>query len=119
MHELPKKKKEKLSLTSGNGKKQKHGEEKTKCRGDRSSSKTEAFQGEGVRKDSHLSSFRLILDILCGADLGFDVLEVGQWLVDDAELLRCGRRRFGRGADHGHLPLLTNQTKRTWSPGGP
>lgn len=42
--------------------------------------------------DIYLSSFGLVLDILRRADLGFDVLEVWQWLVDDAELLGscCG-----------------------------
>lgn len=42
--------------------------------------------------ECHLSSFGLVLDILRGADLGLDVLEVRQWLVDNAELLRCGCR---------------------------
>lgn len=69
--------------------------------------------------DGYLSSFGLVLDILRRADLGFDVLEVGQRLVDDAELLwsRCGR--FGRGADHGHFPLLGNQAEGARGPGGP
>lgn len=45
-----------------------------------------------MRDECHLSSFRLVLDILCGTDLGLDVLEVRQRLVDDAELLRRGCR---------------------------
>lgn len=46
--------------------------------------------GGSVEEECHLSSFGLVLDILCGADLGLDVLEVRQWLVDDAKLLGCG-----------------------------
>lgn len=48
--------------------------------------------GEREGEDGHLSSFRLVLYILCGADLGPDVLKVGQRLVDDAELLGRGCR---------------------------
>lgn len=70
-------------------------------------------------EERHLSSFGLVLDILCWADLGLDVLEVRQWLVDDAELLGCGCRRLGWGADHGHLPLLGNQAQGAWGSGGP
>lgn len=40
-------------------------------------------------KKRHLSSFGLVLDVLRGADFGLDVLEVRQWLVDDAKLLGC------------------------------
>lgn len=54
------------------------------------SRKTENRQDE--KGDIYLSSFGLVLDIFRGANLGFDVLEVRQWLVDDAELLGscCG-----------------------------
>lgn len=72
--------------------------------------------GENVEDECHLSSFGLVLDILYGADLGLDVLEVRQWLVDDAELLGRGRRGFGWGADYGHLPVLGNQAE---GPRGP
>lgn len=77
-------------------------------------------QSLGMRKEgSHLSSFGLILYILRGSNLGFDVLKVGQRLVDDADLLGSGCGRFGRGADNGHLPLLGNQTEGAWGPRGP
>lgn len=76
---------------------------------------------EGTKEtaDGYLSSFRLVLDILRRSDLGFDVLEVGQRLVDDAELLGSRRWRFRRGADHGHFPLLGNQAEGARGPGGP
>lgn len=45
-----------------------------------------------MREERHLSSFGLVLDILYGADLGPDVLEVRHRLVDDAELLGRGCR---------------------------
>lgn len=48
--------------------------------------------GVNVGDECHLSSFRLVFDILCGTNLGLDILEVRQWLVDDAQLLRCGCR---------------------------
>lgn len=41
---------------------------------------------------SHLSTFGLVLHVVCGADLGLDVLEVGQRLVKDAELFGSGGR---------------------------
>lgn len=63
-----------------------------------------------MREEHHLSSFGLVLDILRGANLGLDVLEVRQWLIDNAKLLGCGCRRLGWGADYGHFPLLGNQT---------
>lgn len=71
-------------------------------------------------KDRHLSSPRLVLDVLRGADLGLDVLEVGQRLVDDAQLLGCGGGRLGRGAHHRHLPLVGDQAEgaRCAGPGG-
>lgn len=74
---------------------------------------------EDEKEDIYLSSFGLVLDILRRADLGFDVLEVRQRLVDDAELLGscCGRFRWG--ADHGHFPLLGNQAEGAWGSRGP
>lgn len=39
----------------------------------------------------HLSSFGLVLDVFCGANLRLDVLKIRQWLADDAQLLGCGR----------------------------
>ena len=70
-------------------------------------------------KEHHLASFWLVLDVLRGADLGLDVLEVRQRLVDDAELLGCGCRRLGWGADYGHLSLLGNQAEGARGPRGP
>lgn len=67
----------------------------------------------------HLSPFGLVLDVLRGADLGLDVLEVGQRLVDDAELLGGGCGRFRRGADHRHFPLLGNEAEGARGSGGP
>lgn len=71
-------------------------------------------------KGGHLSSPGLVLDVLRGADLGLDVLEVGQRLVDDAQLLGRGGGRLGRGAHHRHLPLVGDQAQgsRGAGPGG-
>lgn len=81
------------------------------------SRKTEDRQDE--KGDIYLSSFGLVLDILRRADLGFDVLEVRQWLVDDAELLGSCCGRFRRGANHGHFPLLGNQAEGARGSRGP
>lgn len=75
--------------------------------------------GERAREEHHLSSFGLVLDILRGADLGLDVLEVGQRLIDDTKLLGCGCRWLGWGADYGHFPLLGKQTERARGSRGP
>lgn len=53
-----------------------------------------------------LSSFRLVLHVIRGADLGPDGLEVRHGLVDDAQLLGRRGRRFWRRADDGHLLVL-------------
>lgn len=75
---------------------------------------------EEKRRDGHLSSARLILDVLRGADLGLDVLEVGQRLVDDAQLLGRSGGRLGGGAHHRHLPLVGDEAEgaRGAGPGG-
>lgn len=44
------------------------------------------------RRGTNLSPLGLVLDVVCGADLGLDVLEVGQRLVKDAELFGSGGR---------------------------
>lgn len=62
------------------------------------------------KKKCYLSSFGLILDVFCGANLGLDILEIRKWLVDDAELLGCGCRGFGWGVKNSYFPLLANQT---------
>ena len=51
---------------------------------------------------AYLPSFGLVLDVLCRADLGLDVLEVGQRLVEDAQLLGGGGGGLGRRAHHSH-----------------
>lgn len=68
----------------------------------------------------HLSSAGLVLYVLRGADLGLDVLEVGQRLVDDAQLLGRGGGRLGRGANHRHLALVGDEAEgaRGAGPGG-
>lgn len=72
------------------------------------------------KRGGHLSSAGLILDVLRGADLGLDVLEVGQRLVDDAQLLGRGGGRLGGRAHHRHLPLVGDEAEGTRGsgPGG-
>lgn len=64
-----------------------------------------------LRLNVNLAPLGLVLDVVDGANLGSDVLEVGQWLVQDAQLFGCGSRRFRRGADDSHFLLLGQQAE--------
>lgn len=63
------------------------------------------------RRGTNLSPLGLVLDVVCGADLGLDVLQVGQGLVEDAQLLGRGGGRLGRCADHSKLLLLSEEAE--------
>lgn len=53
-----------------------------------------------------LAPLGLVLDVVSGTDLGSDVLEVRQRLVNDTQLFGCSRWGFWRCADDGHFLLL-------------
>lgn len=59
-----------------------------------------------------LAPLGLVLDVVSRTDLGFDVLEVRQWLVNDAQLFGCSRRGFRRCSDDGHFLFLGQQAER-------
>lgn len=76
---------------------------------------------------TYLAPLGLVLDVVNRTDLGFDVLEVRQWLVNDAQLFGCSRRGFWRCSDDGHFLFLGQQAERsggarcvggTWSTAG-
>ena len=61
--------------------------------------------------DSYLAPFRLVFDVVCGSNFGFDILQVWQWLVDKPKLFGSGRR-FRRRAYNGDFLLTGNQDGR-------
>ena len=61
--------------------------------------------------DSYLAAFRLVFDVVCGSNFGFDILQVWQWLVDKPKLFGSGRR-FRRRAYNGDFLLTGNQDGR-------
>lgn len=61
--------------------------------------------------DSYLPSFRLVFDVVCWSDFGFDILQVWQWLVNKPELLGSGGR-FWRSTYDGDLLLTGHQDGR-------
>ncbi len=54
----------------------------------------------------YLSAFRLVLQVGSGTDLGLDILQVRQGLIENLQLPLGGGRRLRRGSDHRHLLLL-------------
>lgn len=54
----------------------------------------------------YLSPFRLMFEVRSGADLGLDIFQIGQRLVQNLQLPLGRGRRLGRGPDHRHLLLL-------------
>lgn len=71
--------------------------------------------------DPYLSPFRLVFNVVCGPDFGFDVLQVWQWLVNKPELLGSSGG-FGRSTDDGDLLLAGHQDGRlggSWRVRGP
>lgn len=60
---------------------------------------------------SYLPPFRLVFDVVCWSNFGFDILQVWQWLVNKPKLFGSGRR-FGRSANDGDLLLTGHQDGR-------
>lgn len=71
--------------------------------------------------DSYLPPFRLVFDVLCRSNFGFDILQVWQWLVDKPKLLGSSRR-FWRRTYNGNFLLTGHQDGRlggSWCVRGP
>lgn len=66
----------------------------------------EVESGQIVSIWTCLAPLGLVLDVVSGTDLGSDVLEVRQRLVNDAQLFGCSCRGFWRCANDGHFLLL-------------
>ena len=60
---------------------------------------------------TYLAPLGLVLDVFDGANLGPDVPEVREGLVDDAQHLGRSGRGLGRCADDGHLLLAGQQAE--------
>ncbi len=59
-----------------------------------------------------LAPLWLVLDVFNRTDLGFDVLEVRQWLINDTQLFGCSRWGFWRCSEDGHFLFLGQQAER-------
>lgn len=71
--------------------------------------------------DSYLPPFRLVFDVVCRSNFGFDIFQVWQWLVNKPKLLRSSGG-FWRSTYDGNFLLTGHQDGRfggSWCVRGP